>query len=410
MVAMTSRKKVSSSHIPYDLALCILSKLPLKPLKRFTCVQKSWSLLFQNSQFMNMFHTDFFKSKTNEDSQNTSLLIHFTNFVKGKIPIDELLSKLSSNRFEDMVIIDWPPPFKEDHIYMEMLGSSSVNGIICLYQDYGHESPIVLWNPATTEFKVLPPSFQVYNENIEFNPPPSAFGYDCVTDDYKVLRNVFLPEDSPYEFSKGPWLFLPEKDSPFWELLMNDDDMFWLEVESKYIYADPFWEIYSLKNNNWRKLNDIDMPLVSGSRVNSNELCHFLGFEDKMFSFDFSNEKFILTVLPSDSNFEFHNNCKHLLIVNESVVFAYDDCKNNYHIWILGKLGVKESWTKLLNIGHVNDLGYPIGAWKNHIFFSHGHKIVRYNLSTQKFEKFEIYVWKVISYKEVLRSIEGMKN
>jgi molecular chaperone HtpG len=35
-----------SNHIPEDLAFSILSKLPLKSLKRFGCVRKSWTLLF----------------------------------------------------------------------------------------------------------------------------------------------------------------------------------------------------------------------------------------------------------------------------------------------------------------------------------------------------------------------------
>ncbi|XP_058759802.1 uncharacterized protein LOC131633105 [Vicia villosa] len=358
---------------------------------------------------MNIFHTNFFISKPNEDYENTSLLL---NFVSEKQVTEDSLSKLSGDRFEDMVIMDWPPPFEEDHANMLMLGSSSVNGIICLYQDYSDGTPIVLWNPATKETKVLPPSFQLYNGKIEFNPPPSAFGYDCVTHDYKVLRNVlFLPEDSPYAFSKGSWLFLPEKDSPLWELLMDDDHKFWSE---EYIDPHPFWEIYSLKSNNWRKLNHIDTPLpftTCRSLVNSNELCHFLEGGDKMFSFDFSNEKFIQTVLPSDSNFKYHSENQHLLILNESVAFTCYDCENNFHIWILGKLSVKESWTKVLTIGPGNDLSYSIiGAWKSHILLSVYPKIARYNLSTRNFEEFDFYIWKVIIYKEVLSSMERMKN
>jgi len=35
-----------SNNISEDLAFSILSKLPLKSLKWFGCVQKSWALLF----------------------------------------------------------------------------------------------------------------------------------------------------------------------------------------------------------------------------------------------------------------------------------------------------------------------------------------------------------------------------
>jgi len=73
--ATTDKKKVStSSHIPDDLTFSILSKLPIKSLTRFAFVQKSWSLLFQNSIFMNTFCTNFFfKSKQYEEEDDNML-------------------------------------------------------------------------------------------------------------------------------------------------------------------------------------------------------------------------------------------------------------------------------------------------------------------------------------------------
>ena len=59
MAAATTNKQVSSAHVHDDIAFSILSKLPLKSLTRFTCVQKPRSLLFKNPFFMNMFHNNF---------------------------------------------------------------------------------------------------------------------------------------------------------------------------------------------------------------------------------------------------------------------------------------------------------------------------------------------------------------
>lgn len=42
------------NHIHDDIAFSILSKLPLKSLKRFEYVRKSWSQLLENPQFMSM--------------------------------------------------------------------------------------------------------------------------------------------------------------------------------------------------------------------------------------------------------------------------------------------------------------------------------------------------------------------
>ncbi|KAL6552942.1 hypothetical protein OROGR_006784 [Orobanche gracilis] len=56
-VAVTNDKV--SNYIPEEIFFSILSKLSLKSLKRFECVQKSWSLLFENHYFMNTFRYKF---------------------------------------------------------------------------------------------------------------------------------------------------------------------------------------------------------------------------------------------------------------------------------------------------------------------------------------------------------------
>ncbi|MCH92410.1 F-box protein, partial [Trifolium medium] len=116
---------------------------------------------------------------------------------------------------------------------------------------------IVLWNPATGEYKLVPRSHQPY-ENIEFNPRPLAFGYDHVTDDYKVIRIAQYPI-----YFEGNWICLLDTDNLFWKkdsAFPYDDDIFW-EGWALRVY-EPFWEIYSLKNNSWRKLDGIDVPVL----------------------------------------------------------------------------------------------------------------------------------------------------
>jgi molecular chaperone HtpG len=41
-----------------DIAFSILSKLPIKSIKRFSCVHKSWINLFENPTFLNMFRNN----------------------------------------------------------------------------------------------------------------------------------------------------------------------------------------------------------------------------------------------------------------------------------------------------------------------------------------------------------------
>jgi molecular chaperone HtpG len=48
-----------TNHITDDIILSILSKLPLKSFKRFECVCKSWSLLFDDPYFITMYRNNF---------------------------------------------------------------------------------------------------------------------------------------------------------------------------------------------------------------------------------------------------------------------------------------------------------------------------------------------------------------
>lgn len=130
-MAASTNKKVSNSHIHDDIAFSILSKLPLKSIKRFTCVKKSWFLLFQNPIFMNMFRNDFFISKHDEDDINTCLLFRERTTA---FEYHNTLCTLSGEKFEDRVKLDWPPPFQQDDSFIEILGCTSVKGVLCIHQ------------------------------------------------------------------------------------------------------------------------------------------------------------------------------------------------------------------------------------------------------------------------------------
>jgi hypothetical protein len=108
--------------------------------------------------------------------------------------------------------LDWTPPFEEDVYHIEILGSTSFNDTLCLYQGINDDITTVLWNPSTGEFKVIPPSIQPC-DNIEFNFHRQGLGYDRVRDDYKVIRKSRYPLDF-----EGNWVCVPEKDSPIWEM------------------------------------------------------------------------------------------------------------------------------------------------------------------------------------------------
>lgn len=415
--ATTDMKKVSvSSHIPDDLTFSILSKLPLKSLTRFTCVQKSWSLLFQNSIFMNMFRTNFLLSKHDEDDENTCVLL---KQMEGRRPYHTSLYTLSGEKFENSVRLDLPTPLHENDSFIHILCSVGINGVICLYNNDCRNANkiIVLWNPATEEFKVVPHSHQPY-ENIEFNPRPFTFGYDPVTNDYKVIRVA-----NYHIYFEDNWIYLPRKESllwrkddPLWKQYMFYDSHFWEGYELQ-VY-EPFLEIYSLRSNSWRKLNmDLSVFWDGHSMMNLNELCHWQ-VNDQMASFDFTNEIFFETTLPSFDLKDGMSTKKDLAVLHGSVAFIHNVVETGYlHIWILGELGVNESWTKLFVLGPVPCIGRPIGVRIKSVMFylKEDEELAWIDLSTQRIEeigiKAESPAWlQIVTYKENLLSFVGMNN
>ncbi|RHN57886.1 hypothetical protein MtrunA17_Chr5g0445231 [Medicago truncatula] len=76
---------------------------------------------------------------------------------------------------------------------------------------------------------------------------------------------------------------------------------------------EPFWKIYSLRSNPWRKL-DVVMPITqfysTKDKVYMNGMCHWWGiimhsdseFESKLVSFDLNKDVFFTTPIPSDKD------------------------------------------------------------------------------------------------------------
>jgi molecular chaperone HtpG len=168
-----------SNHIYDDVALVILSKLPIKSLFRFSCVRKSWSVLFQNSYFMDMFRRNFI-SKDHSYYNDTSLILYRVCYTQHNA-LPELHS-LFGERFENKLKIDWPNPLE----YTDFHPFGAVDGILCM--ESADRGRVLLWNPATHEYKVSPPSpFAVENSCWDPFVQYHGFGYDQISHDYKVI-------------------------------------------------------------------------------------------------------------------------------------------------------------------------------------------------------------------------------
>ncbi|ESW23473.1 hypothetical protein PHAVU_004G050100 [Phaseolus vulgaris] len=256
------------NHLPDDLAFSILFKLPLKSLKRYGCLHKSWALLLENSNFMDLFRNNFI-SNQHSYYDDTSLLLCLDQ------PDNSSLFSLSGRSFQNMEKVNWPKGHCSGYF---TLGSSSINGIICLHPyELG---TMYLLNPSSGEFKIIPPS------PIEYIPDSMCpysryvgFGYDCARDDYKVIRQLFLypNEDTEDTYDYGEW-----------------------DISES-------WEIYSLRSNSWRKPKSDIYIYPRCEELNKfylEGMCHWLGdwresYDEPektyLVSFDLSNDEWFIT-------------------------------------------------------------------------------------------------------------------
>ncbi|XP_016200455.1 F-box/kelch-repeat protein At3g06240-like [Arachis ipaensis] len=317
--------QIPNDQIPNDLALEILAKLPVKSLKRFSCVRKSWLNLLENPDFKSMYYENL-KSKT---AHSSSLLLWRLFYQRD----ENNVHLLSGERYENMVTLVLPT-LVESYGPGEVL--ECVNGIICHYER-GREV-IGLWNPKTDEHKIIPPGISDDEPGFDRHVSVHGFGYDNVNDDYKVVQCVYY-------------------------------------IYGRTLFEEPvlrIWQIYSLKSNCWKKL-DLEMTqkedVDKASIAYLNGVCHWWGSEfatdeleeQVLVSFNLSTETFrttsIVWVQENDDS-----PTRTLVVLNESVTLISSFAQNNrIEISILGEVGVKESWVKLFTLGPFqSEFRYPM--------------------------------------------------
>lgn len=138
---------------------------------------------------------------------------------------------------------------------------------------------------------------------------------------------------------------------------------------------DPLWEIYSLKTNSWKKL-DFDMrncyyyDVLRAMGVYTDGLFHWWAksetknIGENLLSFDFSTEMLIKTPMPIDIDDDRYT-LRNLVNLDGSIALISNYLEEEaFDISILGKIGVRESWTKII-VGSLPFVGYPIGVGKS---------------------------------------------
>lgn len=243
--------KKFKQHIPEEMTLRILHRLPVKSLIRFSCVSKQWlSTIIRDPEFAKT----HYKLAGEQQTLSHRLLVSTQTF--GLESID-----LETRSFGDNSgVRRLSSPFNEPG-HLRFLGSC--NGLVFVCQ--GSYENMSIWNPSTGFLHNL--HFPGFLSQGELTFSNHGFGYVSATDDYKVLVACYEREGD--------------------------------EVIGEYL-------VYSLRGNAWAAIEDpppyyLKTGYTQGAL--SNEALHWLDLLDeqhrqRILVFDLAKEEFWYMLTP----------------------------------------------------------------------------------------------------------------
>ncbi|XP_021735484.1 putative F-box protein At3g10430 [Chenopodium quinoa] len=309
-------------HLPENLIIEILSRLPVKDLLQFKSVCKSWHAIISSPNFISKHLNNYYN---NDESWRRCILVQYY-VTHAELQLYELLLDESHRVLADEVLYSMP-------MYSSYI-CGPCHGLYYLYQY--DSSGRALWNPAINEFKPLPkiickpdlPSEFTYASNEVY-----GFGFDPVSGDYKVV------------VMKGYWS-------------TNDDD----ESDVKHPVSVL---VYSLRTDSWRYCGDLARAYDLESNkcyIYVNGCCYWFGSleysSEVIISFDMATDAFKEIDVPDYAQ----PSSKCLGVYDDSLAFlTLHETDKKFEIWIWSE----ECWTKKFTVGPLSDIRSPVGHWRN---------------------------------------------
>ncbi|KDP24674.1 hypothetical protein JCGZ_26452 [Jatropha curcas] len=193
---MANNSTADSHSLRDDIVKDILSRLPIKSIKRFESVSKGWYFLFNSHEFIS--------THLRTSSLRPFLLVRqFHNPTGSKFS----LCLIDGNTSYEIRI-----PFLGClYRFPKIVGSC--NGLICLDISPCYAFGFVLWNITTKQYKFLPRP-RINDAHKPIWMVATGFGYNRRDNDYKLVRIVNFhckDDDSPaviaevYSWRTGSW-------------------------------------------------------------------------------------------------------------------------------------------------------------------------------------------------------------
>ncbi|KAM1713478.1 hypothetical protein EV1_023927 [Malus domestica] len=322
---------MSLSNLLPELLFEILTRLPPKDLLRSLCVSKSWNATIRSRRFIKAhlqrsaatnsdrallvgsYPSDFF-SVSFDDSEAFGECVEIAPPLKCPEPAVEV--DPFDPRLPDFISARW---IKCPAAYTEIIGRS-VHGLVCIRKGgKGEDGDIAFWNPSIQKFKMIPPTTFEADLNImtKLGSPCYAFGYDSINDDYKLVGFV--------EFRNKEPLFLT--------------------------YSV---QIYSLKSNSWKRIQNINIPWWSYYVFDLHNIVYVNGalcwlMDDgsdiyTIVTLDLATEECGAFPAPVDKPYLF------LEVLGDCLYICVRHGRTRHDGWIMKEFGVAESWTLIYSI------------------------------------------------------------
>ncbi|KAL6290487.1 hypothetical protein ACE6H2_007997 [Prunus campanulata] len=310
-VTMLTKKLHPNSHLPEEILVQILCRLPAKPLIRFSSVSKRWhSLILSDPQFAQ----SHFKLASDRKTLTQRLLISTENQLRS------LDAKMPSFAYNS----SW---LKDLTFFPNSNLLGSCNGLIFVDVVDDETHNLFLWNPSTRFVRELPnPDFVFVAEieNAEYEFGHTGLGYVSSTDDYKIFIDAC-------------------------------------------VYSEPSqtcMEMFSSRLNSWKRIHHppscFRSPTTTSLGPLTNEALHWLypnvcEEEPTILTFDLAKEEFREVPCPSFNGDGDSNDVKDMGVQvvsggGECLCFSFTRRRGGVELiefWVMREYGVRESWNVL---------------------------------------------------------------
>ncbi|GER45775.1 F-box and associated interaction domains-containing protein [Striga asiatica] len=300
-----------SDYLPQEVWADVFLRLPVKTLIGIRSVCKYFDHIIRSPSFIS---DHLAISKQNQ----IPLVRYLRGREKSKRKEHYALIPNNLEYLEDIREIDFP--FRSEcYKHFNVIGAC--NGLICLSDEGNRRARgIILWNPSIKRYLSLPkPQFSLKSLEVFNFTYVVGFGYDCWSDDYKVLRITYV---------NG------------------------IRSGKKRPKPGPVAEMYTVKSGSWRNLNIDELTCPSGytNQAFMRGCLHWLKGSSPIVCFDLRNEVFNGGIgLPEGVN-GWHS---HLAVLGEKLALVEDHTpvKGIADVWVMEEYGEVGSWRKLYHVG-----------------------------------------------------------